>query len=117
LVEEPVYKYTFHGDALYSKNVDFAVEEAFYKGTPGEYTSFVWTDYIGAEQLVAMRDAVEDEVRTKLGIPYPSAPAALLYEHSMGLQLPRNILRRSDGQRNDARPQPSQAYGTSFDFA
>ena len=98
-IEEPVYKYIYNGDALYSKNVDFAVEEAFYKGTPGEYTSFVWTDYISAERLVAMRDAVEEEVRTKLGIPYPTAPAALLYEHSMGLNLPAKILRKTDNVR------------------
>jgi anaerobic magnesium-protoporphyrin IX monomethyl ester cyclase len=95
-VEEPVYKYTFNGDSLYSKNVDFAVEEAFYKGTPGEYTSFVWTDYISAEKLVAMRDELEAEVRVKLGIPYPSAPSVLLYEHSMGLNLPATILRKTD---------------------
>jgi radical SAM superfamily enzyme YgiQ (UPF0313 family) len=95
-LEEPVYKYTFNGDALYSKNVDFAVEEAFYKGTPGEYTSFVWTDYISAEKLVAMRDELEAEVRVKLGIPYPNAPSVLLYEHSMGLNLPATILRKTD---------------------
>jgi anaerobic magnesium-protoporphyrin IX monomethyl ester cyclase len=102
-VEEPVYKYVFNGDALYSKNVDFAVEEAFYKGAPGEYTSFVWTDYISAEKLVAMRDDLEAEVRSKLGIPYPSAPSALLYEHSMSQNLPSTILRKAENSLDLAR--------------
>jgi hypothetical protein len=32
-----------------------------------------------------MRDAVEAEVRTRLKIPYPTAAAAVNYEHSMGM--------------------------------
>lgn len=95
-VGEPVYRYEIHGDALYSKNIDFNVEEAFYKGAPGEYSAFVWTDYLSAERLVDMRDAVEEEVRRKLGIPYQTAPAALLYEHSMGLNIPASILRKTE---------------------
>jgi len=99
-IEEPVYRYEIHGDALYSKNIDFNVEEAFYKGTPGEYTSFVWTDHISAERLVTMRDAVEEEVRKKLSIAYPSAPSALLYEHSMGMNLPASILRKTENSED-----------------
>ena len=99
-IEEPVYRYEIHGDALYSKNIDFNVEEAFYKGTPGEYSAFVWTDHITAERLVELRDAVEDEVRNKLHIPYPTAPSALLYEHSMGMHLPPNILRKTETPRS-----------------
>jgi radical SAM superfamily enzyme YgiQ (UPF0313 family) len=101
-IEEPVYKYEFHGEVLYSRNIDFSQEAAYYKGVPGDYHAFVWTDYISSERLVAMRDAVEDEVRTKLRIPYPTAPGALFFEHSMGMNLPSNILRGTNGKRDHA---------------
>ena len=79
-----VYRYTFNGDCLYSRDIDFNVEQAFYKGRPGDYTSFVWTDYLTPERLVELRDAVEDAVRTKLKLPYPTAPAPMQFESSMG---------------------------------
>lgn len=97
---EPVpstYRYVVNGDALYSEDIDFNQGLAYYKGKPGEYRSFVWTDYLTREQLVWWRDELEHEVRDKLGIPYPQGAAALQYEHSMGQQLPSNILRRSIG--------------------
>jgi len=89
-----VYCYTFNGDRLYSQDVDFTRDAAYYKGVPGDYTSYVWTDYLTPERLVKLRDEVEDEVRSKLHIPYPSAPTAIQFEHSMG-QLPDHILRGS----------------------
>ena len=88
------YVYETHGDRLYFEAIDFATESAFYKGKPGEYHAFVWTDFLTRERLAHLRDEVEDEVRSKLGIPYPSASAAVMYEHSMGMNLPPSILRR-----------------------
>lgn len=88
-----VYCFETHGDRLYSNDVDFMAESAFYKGKPGEYSAFVWTDFLSRERLAQLRDEVEDEVRRKLGIPYPTAAAALLYEHSVGMNLPPSILR------------------------
>ncbi len=87
------YCYEFNGDRLYSADVDFTVDAQFYKGKPGEYHSFVWTDYLTARDLVGLRDEVEEHVRYKLRIPYPTAAAALNYEHSVGMKLPESILR------------------------
>ncbi len=92
-IEEPVYKYEIHGDVLYSENVNSNEGVQCYKGKPGEYRSFVWTDFISRERLVEMRDCVEHEVRQSLSIPYQTAVAPLLYEHTMGMQLPASILR------------------------
>jgi anaerobic magnesium-protoporphyrin IX monomethyl ester cyclase len=98
-VDEPIYKYTFNGDALYSENVDFTKELAYYKGKSGEYHSFVWTDYLTREQLCWWRDEVEYTVRKALDIPYPPAQSALMYEHSMGMNLPANILRKTENSQ------------------
>jgi hypothetical protein len=92
-LEEPVYVYETHGDKLYSENVDFTKEVAYYKGIPGQYHSFVWTDYLDRESLARLRDEVESDVRKELGIPYPSSAVAIAYEHSMGQHLPPQILR------------------------
>jgi len=73
--------------------VDFSVDTQFYKGKPGEYKSFVWTDYLTARDLVGLRDEVEEHVRYKLRIPYPTAAAAIQFEHSMGMRIPQSILR------------------------
>lgn len=94
-LEPPVYVFETHGDRLYWEDVDFMQEAAFYKGKPGEYHAFVWTDYLTRERLAQLRDEAEAEVRDKLGIPYPSAAASLLYEHSVGMNLPASILRRA----------------------
>jgi len=92
-IGEPLYRYETNGDALYSENIDFTKETAYYKGTPGHYKAFVWTDNLSRERLAQLRDQVEDEVRKGLGIPYPTAVAAIAFEHSMGMNLPSNILR------------------------
>jgi hypothetical protein len=88
-----VYRYEINGDALYSEDLNFNEGHGYYKGKSGEYTSFVWTDYLDRERLVELRDDLESEVRATLGIPYPHGAAALNYEHSMGMQLPQHILR------------------------
>lgn len=94
-VDGDTYKFEVNGDVLYSKSVDFSREMQFYKGIPGEYTSYVWTDDLTPQELVRLRDEVENEVRATLGIPFPAAAAAVHFEHSMGANLPPSILRAS----------------------
>lgn len=92
----PVWVYTAaNSDRLYQTEVDYTQEADYYKGDPEDgYVSHVWTDRLRARELVEIRNTLEAEVRSALGIAYnPSAPATL-YEHSMGqTQLPSNILR------------------------
>jgi len=94
---DSVYCYEFAGDKLYSEDVDYTKDAQYYKGKPGSYQSYVWTDYLSSEQLVRLRDAVESEVREKLNIPYQTANAAIRFEHSMGMSLPSSILKGSHG--------------------
>ena len=94
-VEGSTYVYETNGDRLYSEDVDFTRDAAYYKGIPGEYRAFVWTDFLTRERLAQLRDEVEAEVREKLNIPYPSGAAAIAFEHSMGMSLPSTILRSS----------------------
>ncbi len=72
------------GDRLHAVAVDHLTDVSFYKGIPGSYQSFVFTDYLSQDDLCRSRDRLESEVRDALKIPYPVAPAALQYEHSMG---------------------------------
>ncbi len=92
-IEHPMYVFETNGDRLYSEDIDFTQETAYYKGIPGEYKAFVWTDYLSRERLARLRDEVEDEVRKTLSIPYPVSAEAIAFEHSMGMNLPSNILR------------------------
>lgn len=78
------YKDPRNGDALHAYHTDHLSDVNFYKGIPGSYKSYVYTDHLSAEQLVERRDALEAEVRGKLQIAYPTSAAALLYESSMG---------------------------------
>ena len=94
-IGEPVYKFVTNGDALYSENTDFHHDMQYYKGAPGAYKSYVWTDYISRERICEVRDEVEAEVRSKLGIPYATGSAAIHFEHSMGQGLPPHILKAS----------------------
>ena len=50
-VGDRTYKYEFNGEALYSFDTDFSTEQAYYKGKPGEYEAFVWTEYLTREKL------------------------------------------------------------------
>lgn len=72
-------------DRLHAKEVDQLKDVNFYKGMPGQYQSFVYTDYLSETELVQLRDSVEDEVRKALKIPYPSTPAEINFEHSMAM--------------------------------
>ncbi len=88
------YTYPKTGDRLHSVEVDYREVAEYYKGIPGEYTSYVYTDYLNAQELVRLRDWLEADVRTKLGIPYNTAAPAVRYEHSMGQgMIPASILR------------------------
>lgn len=96
-----VWTYTArNGDQLHSLEVDHTAVAEYYKGVPGAYDSFVWTDALRRGELVAWRDRIEREVRAGLGIPYNTGVAAQRYEHSMGQsggerELPPGLLRRT----------------------
>lgn len=82
------------GDRLHSLEVDYREVAEYYKGIPGEYSSFVYTDHLAAKEVVQLRDWLEGHVRERLGIPYNTSAPAVRYEHSMGQgQIPRSILR------------------------
>lgn len=83
-------------DRLHSVEVDYRQVAEYYKGAPGNYTAFVYTDDLTSEQLVSCRDWLESDVRNTLSIPFNSANPGLRYEHSMGQSdLPSSILRTS----------------------
>lgn len=94
-----VYTYQKTGDKLYCHEVDYTKVADYYKGRPdGGYQSFVYTEHLSAQDLVDLRDYVERDVRTKLGIPFNPSGTSFRYEHSMGqfgARLPANILRVS----------------------
>ncbi len=93
-----VYTYKKTGDRLYQLDVDHSVVADYYKGDPnGGYRAYVYTDELSPEDLVALRDSVERDVRHRLGIPFNHSAPAMLYEHSMGASgpIPSHILRWS----------------------
>lgn len=95
--EKGVWTYEYNGDKLHAFELDYTEVENYYKGSPdGGYKSYVYTDYLSAEELVQHRDHVERDVRSRLGIPFNPGAPAIRYEHSMGQMggaLPPNILR------------------------
>ena len=95
-----IYTYPKTGDKLYGLEIDYTKVADYYKGDPdGGYQSFVFTDYLDTEGLVALRDFVERDVRKKMGIPFNPSAAAIRLEHSMGQlgsKLPPYILRESN---------------------
>jgi radical SAM superfamily enzyme YgiQ (UPF0313 family) len=92
---EDVYIYRANSsDRLYMQDVDFLKDVQYYKGAPGDYRSYVWTEELNRQQIVRLRDEVENEVRTKLGIPFYPTGTQMNYEASMGQsKLPSYILR------------------------
>ncbi len=83
-----------NGDRLFMDDVDFTEDAAYYKGSPGEYVSHVWTPDLSKHRIVYLRDQVEDQVRKALGIPFNAAGGAVQFEASMGqTKLPSQILR------------------------
>lgn len=90
-----VWTYTAKsGDRLHSLETDWNRDVSYYKGIPGEYRSFVYTDFLAPEDIVGLRDQLEADVRHELGIPFNAGAPGVRYEASMG-QLPGHILRRS----------------------
>jgi anaerobic magnesium-protoporphyrin IX monomethyl ester cyclase len=82
------------GDRLHSLEVDYREVAEYYKGVPGEYSAFVYTDHLAPKELVELRDWLESHVRERLSIPYNTSAPAVRYEHSMGQgQIPATILR------------------------
>ena len=82
-------------DRLYSIEVDNLNEFEYYKGIPGEYNAFVFTDHMSRKDLVACREEIDVEVTKYLGHTRNMSVEAQLYEHSMGM-LPNFILRSSE---------------------
>jgi radical SAM superfamily enzyme YgiQ (UPF0313 family) len=93
LVDKNVYSYIINENILYSLDVDYAHDAMYYKGKPGNYQSYVWTDHLSSERLVNLRDQVEGDVRTTLDLAYPTEQSALLFDHSMAQGLPPSILK------------------------
>lgn len=87
------YTYPKNGDKLHAYDVEFTEEAGYYKGRPGEYSSFVFTDYLAAVDLVRLRDNLEADVRARLSIPFNQSAVAMKYEHAMGQGLPGYILK------------------------
>ena len=89
-----IWTYTARsGDRLHMRPVDFGTTADYYKGVPGEYKAYVFTDHITSDGLIVARDEIERSVRTALNIPFNSARAAVQHDHSMGQGLPPSILR------------------------
>ncbi len=99
LGDQNVWLYTHEktGDRLYSFEIDYMKVSDYYKGIPGEYRSYVWTDYLTCENLIRLRDNLEANVREKLCIPFNSSRPTLHFEHSMGQMgsLPDYILKKT----------------------
>ena len=99
--ENDCYVYTDkkNGDKLYQAQLDYLVDQDYYKGDPdGGYISYVWTDKLSAKDLVEERELLEQSVRKALKIPYNISRPAIKHEHSMGMgnvDLPKFILRRT----------------------
>jgi anaerobic magnesium-protoporphyrin IX monomethyl ester cyclase len=84
LIDSNVWKYTINQDNLYSIEVDNFKDYEYYKGIPGNYKSYVYTDYLTREQLVYYRDWLENTILYKLNIKKELNTNNLMYEHSMG---------------------------------
>ncbi len=80
---------------LWSRAIDYTQNAEYYKGIPGQYEAYVWTDYLSPEELVRERDRAESTAREALGLAPITEVSSLQFEHSMGQKLPSNILRQS----------------------
>jgi radical SAM superfamily enzyme YgiQ (UPF0313 family) len=90
------WAFEVNGDRLYQEEIDYSVTEDFYKGSMDSYKSYVWTDFLSEDELVAHRDSMERKTRDTLKLPYYQPRPGISFEHSMG-QSP--ILRRSGDGR------------------
>jgi len=79
-------------DQLHAYDLDYTVTADYYKGQPeGGYVSYVFTDYLQSDEIVILRNELEEVVRKKLSIPYNPTGSVIQYEHSMGQGLPKQI--------------------------
>lgn len=102
-----VYTDSKNGDKLYQKSVNYESDTYAYKGIPGEYVASCYTDFLTSEELVKARDDLENEVRTKLNIPFNQSAAARQFDHSMGQgNLPDWILRSTETHPSPATNSP-----------
>ena len=63
---------------------DFAQEASYYKTVPGEYKSWTATPTLSSEDLEQIRDQIDTEVRSELGLPAISRQDISPFEHSYG---------------------------------
>jgi hypothetical protein len=88
------------GDKLFQSPINYLEDLDYYKGDPeGGYVSYVWTEHLSAEGLVAARGHLEAEVREKLNIPFNPSRPGIIYEHSMGMGnsgMPDHIFKSSE---------------------
>lgn len=93
LTECYVYEHPKTKDKLYMENVNYHEKADYYKGIPGEYKSYVWTESLNKNEIINVRDNIENQIRSKLNIPfYPAAEAKKI---EVTDELPDYILRRS----------------------
>jgi hypothetical protein len=78
---------------LWSRDTNYIEDTHYYKGVPGEYTAYVWTDELTPDDLVKLRDEAEKVTRGFLNLAAIQSVAAMQFEHSMGQGLPQRILR------------------------
>jgi len=67
-------------------SVDYAADIVTYKRRPGEYASHVRTSELSFEKIVGLREEIDHDVRSALGLPAPGAGSDL--DHSMGQMSP-----------------------------
>ena len=67
-IDDNIWKYVspYTNDILYSIDVDYTRIPHYYKGIPGNYTAYVYTDYLKADELTKLRDETERTVRQEL---------------------------------------------------
>ncbi len=96
---EDVWTYTVNGHSIHSYEVDYTKDFLFYKGRHSvseEFNRFyAFTDHLSAPELTHIKMELENSLRQKLGQPYPVDALGIEFEHSMGMGLPDNILRRT----------------------
>jgi anaerobic magnesium-protoporphyrin IX monomethyl ester cyclase len=100
-----VYTDRKNGDKLYQANLDYLVDQDYYKGDPsGGYLSYVWTDHLSALEIVEERQKLEESVREALNISFNPSRPGVKYEHSMGMgniNIPPLILRSTQQEEGD----------------
>ncbi len=55
--------YDFEYKGLFFNKIDFANEDSFYKGKPGDYSCFVRTRSLTSEDIIRLRDSIERDLK------------------------------------------------------